>query len=584
MSSSGRLILLALRGLSGVMLLTCLFSCTGKTLRARTDRDVFSIIKKNKTGIPNTGVHLDSITPPAPVTLEKLQNNLKTEDFLGDRKQIEQNARVISLPKALDLAVHHNRTYLGEKETVYLTALDLALTRYSYSPIAAAAGSAQQTRQQIQVPLRAPSTTAVTTATVAPAVNQLITQNTQQARGNIGFGMLARAGTQIAMDLTTDFTRFLTGGLRSVSDSKLAASVTQPLLRGAGRLGAREPLTQAERNTLYSIRTFTQYRKSFAVDIARAYYQALLSRESARNAYIAYIAFAGTKGLIERETAMAAANKRTLSSLGQLRQAELTYKRRWIQAIQNYEQNLDDLKIELGVPVTEKILLDQNDFTKLSIMHPPGSQEQGIETALQARLDLHNERDSLVDAERKIKVAEQNLLPGLNIGLDYSITSNANATKPGLNARNNTLSPRIDFDPNLDRRAERMDVRATEVTAQRSRRALDLAEEQVRKQVRASWRDLELAKKQYEIAQTDLKMSQERLIMEEEFMAVDKGTARDLIEAQRDLINARDFNNSALVAHTLARISLYRDMGVLFIRNDGSWEDVLNQEQPLARP
>jgi outer membrane protein TolC len=579
-----QLLLLLLRGLVGAMLIMSLQSCTGKTLRTRTDREIFSIIKKSKVGIPNVGVHLESIIPPAPVTLEKLEKNVKTEDFLGDRKNIEQNARVISLPKALDLAVHHNRTYLGEKERVYLAALDLALTRYNYSPIAAAASSLQQTSQQVQVPLRAPSEQSVSTATVAPVVNQLITQNTLQARGNVGFTMLAQAGTQIAADLATDFTRFLTGGLRNVSDSRLAASVTQPLLRGAGRLGAREPLTQAERNCLYSIRSFTQYRKNFAVDVARAYYEALLSRESARNAHIAYIAFAGAKGLIERETAMAAANKRTLSSLGQLRQAELTYQRRWIQAIQNYEQNLDDLKIELGVPVTDKIILDQNDFTKLSIMHLPGVREQGIETALQARLDLHNERDSLIDAERKIKVAEQNLLPGLNIGLDFSITGNANSTKPSLNARNNSVGPRIEFDPNLDRRSERVDLRATEVSAQRSKRALELAEEQVRKQVRASWRDLELAKKQYEIAQTDLKISQQRLTMEEEFMAVDKGTARDLIEAQRDLIDARDFNNTALVAHTLARISLYRDMGVLFIRNDGSWEDVLNQEQPLARP
>lgn len=564
-----------------------LVGCTGKVLRKKTDRQVFGIVRSHLNQVPNAGEHLLTVTPPLPVALEQLDKNAQTQDFLGDRKQIEQGARVMSLAHSLDLAVHHNRSYLGEKEGVYLTALSLALTRYSYSPIAAAAGSGSETRTQVETTVK-PAVTqqlvqpdgTVTTAIIAPAVNDFITQATQQTRGNVGFAMLGRAGTQIALDLATDFTRFLTGDLKRISDSKLALTVSQPLLRGAGRLGAREPLTQAERDSLYSIRTFTQYRKSFAVDIAAAYYQTLQSREAARNAYVAYVNFAGDKGVLETAVALAEADKRTKSSLGQLRQAELTYKRRWISAIQNYESQLDTLKIELGIPVTEKLILDQNDFQRLEIIHPTETVEAAIEVALKSRLDLQNTRDALADATRKVKVAEQNLLPGINVGFNYGIVSDPGSTKTNIDGRRRTVTPFLDVDPNLDRRAERMDVRAAEIAEQRARRALELAEENVRKEVRASWRGLELAKKQYEIAQQDIRQSEERLALERELTAVDQGTPRDLIEAQAAMINARDFNNAALIAHTVARLGFYRDMGILFIRNDGAWEDVLKKEKP----
>ena len=41
-------------------------------------------------------------------------------------------------------------------------------------------------------------------------------------------------------------------------------SVTQPLLRGSGSRIVYEPLTQAERDLIYEVRSFERYRRSFA--------------------------------------------------------------------------------------------------------------------------------------------------------------------------------------------------------------------------------------------------------------------------------------------------------------------------------
>jgi hypothetical protein len=53
-----------------------------------------------------------------------------------------------------------------------------------------------------------------------------------------------------------------------------------------------------------------------------------------------------------------------------------------------------------------------------------------------------------------------------------------------------------------------------------------------------------------------------------------------LVEAERNLIDARNAVIATRVNHTLSRLQLWRDMGILFIRKDGSWASVLEKEPP----
>ena len=98
--------------------------------------------------------------------------------------------------------------------------------------------------------------------------------------------------------------------------------------------------------------------------------------------------------------------------------------------------------------------------------------------------------------------------------------------------------------------------------------------------VRSSWRNLVVARKQYELAQESLALGEQRLQLEEALYEADRGSSRDLIDAQQDLVEARDQLTAALINHTLARIQLWKNMGILFIRKDGSWADVLKKETP----
>ncbi len=546
-----------------VALSVVLAGCTQGFYKKWADKEVFGILKKKSSIVSGADDDvLQNITPPPPVDLATLTKMSETADFLGERAFVEKGARVVTLPGAIDFAVHRNRIYLGRKERVYLSALALTETRQQYGPIADAGGGA--TLRETQVHNR---------------VNDFVRTSSLTSGGDFGLDYLMKTGARLALDLSTDFTRFFTGGVRNLSDSRAAVSLTQPLLRGAGVLVAAEPLRQDERDVLYEIRDFTQYRKTFVVDVARQYLRAIQAREQVRNRFIAYKASLNS---LERDRALAEANLRSQSQLKQIEQGGIAYERQWITAIRSYEEALDDLKIALGLPVTEKIMLDSDEMKKLEVIDPKGTVEQMMDTALITRLDIFNQRDRVYDTERRVKIAHQSTLPTVNALAGYNIgtPTGGSTTGIGINHRQRQIFGGLDIDLNLNTLPERNDLRAAQISEQATRRSLDLAEEELRSTIRTDWRALQVARRQYDLAVKGLELSQKRLEIEEALTAEGLGTARDIVESQDRLITARDLVISTLIDHNLARLQLWTDMGVLFIRKDARWADVLKQEKP----
>jgi hypothetical protein len=543
--------------------LALLTGCTQKFYKGWADNQVFGIIGSKKQIVTGADDEtLLSITPPLPAELNKLMVQSEGSDFLGKRAFIEKGARVLTLADALDFAVHRNRAYLTRKEVVYLQALALTRTRQQYGPIADGGGSSVFTETQTK-----------------SGVNDFVRKSTLISKGDVGLRYLMKTGAVLALDLTSDFTRTLTGNVRSLSDSKAAATLAQPLLRGAGVLAAVEPLRQDERNVLYAIREFTQYRKNFTVDVTRQYMRTLQAREQARNRYTAYLA--GQNNIL-RDRALAAANMRSQSQLMQLEQGTLTYERSWLTAIRSYEDALDDLKVVLGLPVPERLILDSGELTKIDVSNPKGSMDEMVDTALITRLDIYNVRDRLADSGRRVKIAHQNTLPTVNALMNYQVgTPNGNEGLE-LNSRQRKVSGGLDVDLNLNTLPERNDLRAALINEQAIRRGLDLAEEELRQTIRSDWRGLQLAQSQYTLALQGLTLAQKRLEIEQALMSEGQGTARDFVESSDRLITARDQAISTIIDLNLARLQLWSDMGVLFIQKDGAWVDVLKREKVLG--
>ena len=56
------------------------------------------------------------------------------------------------------------------------------------------------------------------------------------------------------------------------------------------------------------------------------------------------------------------------------------------------------------------------------------------------------------------------------------------------------------------------------------------------------------------------------------FLKTGRAQTRDLLESQGALLEAQNELTDALVAHTIAKLNFFRDIGVLQVRPDGMWD------------
>lgn len=157
----------------------------------------------------------------------------------------------LSLNDALRVGAKNNRRFRTLKESVFTHALALDSEEYAFSTtfhgmiLGALSGNPEITHE-------------TASAGGDPA---LVRRKFEQ-----GAVLTGNAAVDIARMIRDDWHSFAwTGDI----------TMSIPLLRGAGRDIVREPLTQAERNLVYSIWTFERYRQTFALSLAKSYFGVL---------------------------------------------------------------------------------------------------------------------------------------------------------------------------------------------------------------------------------------------------------------------------------------------------------------------
>ena len=128
--------------------------------------------------------------------------------------------------------------------------------------------------------------------------------------------------------------------------------LTQPLMRGAGAEIAAEVLTQAERDVVYAVRTYSHYQKTFAIETVAEYFRVLQSKDAVRNSYGNYLNLQKAR---DRAEAMAEAERLPKYQVDQARQTELSARVNYLKAVEEYRQALDFFKQLLSLPRGEDL-------------------------------------------------------------------------------------------------------------------------------------------------------------------------------------------------------------------------------------
>lgn len=489
-------------------------------------------------------------------------------ELIEDR--LQTNQRVLTIEAAFDLAVKNSRDYQTAKETLYLAALELSTRRNilgeSVTPFvgASAVGSRDSSGQKsASVTLGDPN-------------------NSDNANGVV-ISKLFRTGGRLTLNALNSIMLYYTGK-PEVSFSRMSAEFAQPLLRGFGWNSLEvETLTQAERNLVYEVRDFSLYQDKFALRVVNDYIRLLQQKDTIRNRYTNYLGrVLATKRLEARS-----GDRERLSDVDQARQAELTAKNNYVDAAARYRTSLDLFKITLGLPVGEKLYLDDrvlDEVEQAGLVPAPLDTQMAYRLAVQKQLEMLNFIDQFEDSKRKARIAANQLKPGLKFVADSTLESEGtDYTK--FNANKVRASAGLQFDLPLDRIPRGNAYRDTLVTFESNLRTFTARLDDLRNSIENGVRTLEQRRQSYEIQKNALALANRRVESATLLLEAGRAEVRNLIEAQDAQISAQTALTSALVTYQEARLQLMLDIGALDAQAPKFWlKDHLAAFLPAGTP
>lgn len=447
----------------------------------------------------------------------------------------DSNPTRLDLFSSLKYAVEHSRNYQSQMEDLYLSALDVTLQRHLFEPRPFVTQSVNYNGGQKDVAYQS-ALSATTTAGV---------------RQQLPYG-----GEVVAQGLVT-FVDALNDNSLGGENASLVLSASIPLLRGAGMVNL-EPLIQSERELVYQVRTFENFRRQFVVDIASAYFTLLTTYQRVDDQRVQY---ERSVDLVQQTLETFAAGKVGVTYLAvqQSLTQQINAEAALISAQQALQAALDNFKLQLGMPVDEDLEVVP---VELDVTKPDVNDSSLPKLAQTYRLDLQTARDRVEDARRKVDVAKNQLLPDLSLTARGEQDSLPNWSGTQIDSKALTYSAGATLDLPVDRVAERNQYRTALINYEKAQRSYVDLSQNITADVRQSARSLEQAQLQVDINARGIQVAQDQLEYSTLLFTQGKSPVRDITDAQTALLDAQN-------AYHAARASLQINV-LRFLQNTGT--------------
>lgn len=523
-------------------------ACFGPLAKRLADKETYGIVKEKQEQLLGKAkpFTIDSTT----TTLTR--DVLKKAGFSTD--QFTTTSLTIGLSDALALSIDNNRDYQTRREALYLAALKLTEERHKFAPIFTDLVTGRLQRQP-------GGTTSV--------------ERFGEAVNNFAITKVFATGARVTVGLTSDFLKVYTGPRPDAGASVLSAAVVQPLLQGAGAGVSLENLVQSERDVIYALRNFERYQRRFIVDRVTQYYRLLQAANSINNEYQAY-----QRSIVVRERAMAMEDAQRMAAfqVDQARQNEFSARNRWLTSRTDYSQRLDTFKVDLGLPPELSIkpdMADLDQLQKMDLIQLKFDLETAQRMAENQRMDYRTALDRAEDAARDVMIAENSLLPAVNVLASASMPTK-NATQPfNFDWSKRSYGAGFSAELPLDRKAERNDYRAALIGLAQSQRDAEQLRNTMIAQVRDTYQDVNQARQSYEIQIAGLKLAERRVDNVQMLMQIGRSevSIRDQLDAESSLRDARNSVTKVLVDYIVARLEFYHAIEALEINDRGMWKN-----------
>ncbi|MBL7075885.1 MAG: TolC family protein [Kiritimatiellae bacterium] len=361
------------------------------------------------------------------------------------------------------------------------------------------------------------------------------------------------------MDRSTD-----TNGVSSdVYGSSVRLRVDQPLLAGAGYGISHENLTQAQRSLVYALRSFGLQRQDIAISSLEGFYALLLQRSVLENTRTNV---GQSRRLRERSEALFSVNRAPAIDVLRAQQQELSASNQLNRAEADYDGQIRRYLLSLGLSVEERAVIRGEVPGVTPLL---ADESACVMRALEYRLDLQTVADRVDDAERRLRQSKSWLRPDLDVYGTVTL-SDSGAESFGDQELEEQYQAGVTLELPIDKRDERDAVKLARLDLEAAQRALEQKRDEVRLEVIDSFTRLDFLAGSVSIERQNIEIAERRA--RNAMLRFRNGELlnRDVVEAENELLAARNAYARVSVSYEVQRIKLLRNIGALDVRPDGT--------------
>ncbi|WP_417396984.1 TolC family protein [Gimesia chilikensis] len=209
---------------------------------------------------------------------------------------------------------------------------------------------------------------------------------------------------------------------------------------------------------------------------------------------------------------------------------------------------------------------------------------EAVRIGLDNRLDLMNERAFVMDTRRLMEVRSNELEAVLNVVVDGDVSTPLGKNRP-LDFRGSQASLRagVEFTAPLSLVQQRNAYRESQINYQRQRRAFMEAQDNIKFDIRRSWRQLNVLRQNFETSRVQIRLAALQYDSAVEATSDPAQAGRNqglnLLNALSSVLEAQNSLISNWVNYEQNRLNIYRDMGIMEIDANGIWEDDFYQHR-----
>ncbi len=210
--------------------------------------------------------------------------------------------------------------------------------------------------------------------------------------------------------------------------------------------------------------------------------------------------------------------------------------------------------------------------------------EEAVRIGLDNRLDLMNERAFVMDTRRLMEVRSNELEAVLNVVVDGDVSTPLGKNRP-LDFRGSQASLRagVEFTAPLSLVQQRNAYRESQINYQRQRRAFMEAQDNIKFDIRRSWRQLNVLRQNFETSRVQIRLAALQYDSAVEATSDPAQAGRNqglnLLNALSSVLDAQNSLISNWVNYEQNRLNIYRDMGIMEVDANGIWEDDFYQHR-----